>query len=455
MEMMEAGELLKSMSPIINSETNDEAERGVLAGLLSGDDRVVIEIDDTGLIETDFYFEDHRLIFRSTERLKRRGRKIDIVTVADDLDRRGELELSGGHGKISELGGQVMSPSICRSYAEIIKDKSRMRSLKVALNVADHDVKAGSKNVDDILNSLSADLSDIENKMAKKKYDISATTKNCLDKMVALGNQRDAMPTGFQDFDNLCGGLGNGDLMIVAGRPSMGKTCFALDVARNVAIKDKKTVMIFSLEMSDEQLVDRLISAECKVSTKKNNASKDEISSIVSAAATISESSIVIDDTAGLRVSDIRARAKSVNLKQKIDLLIVDYIQLISSERNLSSRTGEVSEISNSLKRLARELSCPVIVVSQLNRGPEARTDKRPLMSDLRESGAIEQDADQIVLLFREEYYGGPKTPEENKGKAELILSKNRNGPTGIVELSFISDVPCFADLTRIDYGEF
>ena len=229
----------------------------------------------------------------------------------------------------------------------------------------------------------------------------------------------------------------------------MGKTCWGLDVARHVALEKQKPVLIFSLEMTSEQLTERLIGAESRVSTKAPTLNTKEKSDLITAAGIIADSPIMIDDAAGLSVAEIRSRTRKISNTTPLSLVVVDYIQLLTSSRDLSNRAGEMSETSNGLKRLARELKVPVIAISQLNRGPESRLDKRPLMSDLRESGAIEQDADMVMLLYREEYYGKDKTPEEAKGIAEFIVSKNRNGPTGMVRLKFESEIPKFENLSK------
>ena len=426
-----------------------DAERGLISAALYDGEAVLDKAEDAGLKAEDFYLVECATIWSAMLSLSRKKRAIDSVTVVEELNRKAKLRSVGGAVAVSKLSGSVVSSAMAKAYSEIIIEQSRIRSLQRTIATAKFEIENGTATSTEIINQTRMEMSNLEVRGGSIEFNISDVTKSVLDSMPAFGGTRDVVKTGFLDLDNLIGGFGGGDLIVVAGRPSMGKTCWGLDVARHVALGEKKPVLIFSLEMTDNQLVERLIGAQANVETKKKTFNAVENRDVVEAAGTISEAPIIIDDTAGLSVGNIRARARKAHAKHGLGLVVIDYMQLLTSERNLDSRTGEMSETSNSLKRLARELRCPVVAMSQLTRGPESRLNKRPLMSDLRESGAIEQDADMVALLYREEYYGGEKTPDESKGIAELIISKNRNGPTGVVKLHFASSIPKFSNHTQ------
>jgi replicative DNA helicase len=429
-----------------------EAERGVVGSVFLDSEFALRKCEEAALTSDDFYFNDCRNIFSAFESLQKKARKIDPVTVMEELSRQARLSKIGGPAKVSELSASCVSPVMSGVYAEIIVEKSKLRSLGDVLNRCLQHSRCGSMTSGKIMDAARREISAIETSGSVGDYDMKSIAQSVLESLPALGGTRETTTTGFVDLDNLVGGFGAGDLVIIAGRPSMGKTCIGLDMARHVGIKDQKPVMVFSLEMTSEQLMERLIAAESGVSTKKPSFTSSEAVSVTGAAGIVGESPILIDDTGGISVSQIRSRARQAHIKFGLGLIVVDYIQLLGNERNLENRVGEMSETSNALKRLAKELKVPIIVMSQLNRGPESRLDKRPLMSDLRESGAIEQDADIVALLYREEYYAQDKTPDDAKGIAELIISKNRNGPTGKVKLKFVADIPSFknlADLSR------
>ena len=431
-----------------------DAERGLISAMMFDAVAVVEKAEDVGLKSADFYLPYCREMWKAGISLVRKERPVDAVTIVEELNRKATLSIVGGPGAISQLSTIIVAPTMAAAYCEIIVEQSRIRSLSVSLANASFEAKSGGKNSMEIIDTARREMSEIEIRGGDIEFDILQTTKTVLQSLEALGGKRETMPTGFIDVDSMIGGFAGGDLVIVAGRPSMGKTCWALDVARHVGLKEDKNVLIFSLEMTSEQLTERLIGGEARVSTKKARFSTSERDAVMSAAGSIGDSKIIIDDTAGLSVSEIRSRARKIHNKNPLGMVVIDYIQLLASERKLDNRSGEMAETSNALKRLARELRIPVVAMSQLNRGTESRLDKRPLMSDLRESGAIEQDADIVALLYREEYYGGDKTPDASKGIAELMISKNRNGPTGKVKLKFTAEVPRFDNLAKEDAHE-
>ena len=456
-DTIELGDLLVEQRSRDTSDTQAitetwsvEAERGMIGSVFLDPDYTLRKCEEVALTSGDFFFEDCRAIFSAFESLQKKARSIDTVTVMEELSRRATLAKIGGPGRISELSTSIVSPVMCKVYAEIIVEKSKLRGLGDILNRCLQHSKCGSMNSDQIMDTARREMSAIETSGSVGDYDMESVAKSVLESLPALGGKRETISTGFVDLDNLLGGLGAGDLIIVAGRPSMGKTCFGLDVARHVGVRNQKPVLVFSLEMTSEQLMERLIAAESGVSTKKATFTTSEATSVTGAAATVGGSPVLIDDTGGISVAEIRSRSRQANIKFGLGLIVVDYIQLLGNERNLENRVGEMSETSNALKRLAKELRVPVIVMSQLNRGPESRLNKRPLMSDLRESGAIEQDADVVALLYREEYYAQDKTPDSEKGVAELIISKNRNGPTGNVKLRFLPEMPSFKNISNI-----
>ena len=426
------------------------AEKSILQALLFAPEQTVEIVEEHGLMASDFFSQANAFTMEAIEFLLKKRKPVDTLSVCDELNRRDRLRKVGGATFLTDLSKDVMFTSLGTNMsAQLVVDCSRRRTLSEMIFKGMMNCQTGTHRTIEVIDELRRGMSEVEVRGGASRFDLQAVAKTVLESLPALGGKRDTIPTGFIDLDNLIGGMSGGDLVIVAGRPSMGKTCWGLDVARKLAVEKAKPVLLFSLEMTTEQLTERLIGAEAGVSTKASHLNDNEKAKVIEAAGIIGDAPITIDDAAGLSVADIRARTRKIANHTPLSLVVVDYIQLLSSSRDLKNRTGEMSETSNGLKRLARELRVPVVAISQLNRGPEARLDKRPLMSDLRESGAIEQDADMVMLLYREEYYGKEKTPDEAKGVAECIISKNRNGPTGMVRLKFQSEIPRFDNLIR------
>lgn len=416
-----------------------ESEQAVLGGLLM-DNTAIDRID---LAESDFYAHAHRLIWRSITGLIDACNPADVITVAEVLDAAGELDRVGGLAYIVALSSQTPSAANIRSYAKTVKDRAMLRRL----------AEAGMRITDMAYANGDASAAVADAQQAVMELDTteagqeSITLKDALRAMVeridrvSNGTEK-ATKTGFTDIDRKIIGLGSGDMVVVAGRPSMGKTAFAMQIATHVS--ELAPVQIFSLEMGSEQLAMRMAAAEAKIDMmrlRSGNLHDEDWTRLTYALERLHKRPIYIDDRAGLTVSQIRARARQTKRKNGLGLVVVDYIGLIHGEGN--NRVEVVSEISRGMKAMARELGVPVIALSQLSRKVEERGDKRPMMSDLRESGSIEQDADVILLLYRDEYYN---TDTRWKGVAECNVAKQRNGPTGMVPLTFLADHAQFGD---------
>lgn len=423
-----------------------EAEVAVLGGLLNDPDAVtrVVEILD----ESMFFREAHRRIFRAVSRLFARGIAADVITVGDELRNAGELDAAGGLPYLAELLDAVPTAANIQYHARIVQSKALLRRLIEASGQIVRDVyEESDRPVEEVLDQAEQRIFQVAQSHDRGGFvRIKRILKETFEKIERLqesGAPVTGVPTGFRDLDRLTAGLHPGDLAIVAARPSMGKTSWVLNAAQNAAIDHNVPVAIFSLEMSKEQLVQRFLCAEGRVDAARlrvGRLSAEEMQRLVRAAGLLNVAPIWIDDSPGSTVLEMRAKARRLKADEDIGLLVIDYLQLMSggSHRD-DSRTQEVSAISRGLKALARELEIPVIALSQLSRAPEQRQDKRPMLSDLRESGSIEQDADLVMFLFREEYYLRPEEVEERgvAGKAELILAKHRNGPTGHISLYF------------------
>lgn len=425
--------------------SNIEVEQAVLACLLLDEksiDKVatLLEIDD-------FYHPYHKIIYKTIVDLHNENKPLDVVTVVSKLGDRGELDKAGGIDYISTLVDIIPNASNLSYYANIAKEKALVRKLiTVTSEISDKSYNF-SGNLDELLDEAERNIFKIAE--YKLKNDIKhigpliSETFHTLESLYQKNEQIVGIPTGFIDLDKIIGGFQLSDFVIIAGRPGMGKTAFALNIAVNTAVKYKKSVAIFSLEMSSGQLVQRLISSEAKInSTKLRNGklSMDEWQGLASVGGLLSETKLFIDDTAAISALDLRAKCRRLKREHELDLIIVDYLQLMAGGK-AENREQQISEISRNLKALAKELNIPVIALSQLNRSVESRSDKRPYPSDLRESGAIEQDADLILFLYRDEVYNkDTKMP----GVAEVIISKHRNGPTGIVPLAFLKEYTKF-----------
>ena len=425
-----------------------EAETAVLGGMLIDREAVTRAVEHVN--ESMFYREANRRLFRAMVRLYERGGVIDVITVTDELKKTAELDAAGGFDYLAALVDAVPTAANVEYHARIVRDKALLRRLVEQASQIIRDVyDQGERSVDEVLDAAEARIFKVAESHKREGFvwikEILWAAFEHIEKLQESKGGITGVPTGFQDLDRMTTGLQKGDLCIVAGRPSMGKTSWVMNVAANAAIGHSVPVALFSLEMSSEQLVQRLLCAEGRIDAQKlrrGRLSPEEHQRLASAAGHLNTAPIWIDDSPGSNVLEIRAKARRLQSEIRSDgkdlgMVVVDYLQLMSGASRTDNRVQEVSEISRGLKALARELEVPVVALSQLSRGPEQRTDKRPMLSDLRESGSIEQDADIVMFLYRPEYYAAMDKKEELEGKAELIISKQRNGPTGVVDLYF------------------
>jgi replicative DNA helicase len=428
---------------------NIDAERSILGAILL-DNFTYTQASSENLQADDFSLDSHRRIYGRITDLADSGRPVDLVTLAEELSRRKEVEAIGGVAYLSSLtDGLPHRPNI-EQYVRIVKDKALLRGLIFAANAAVARAMDEAEPAQDVLTSAEAAIYELSDKRFTSGFrDVKQIVKESFGSIDALyerGQRVTGLETHFVDLDNLTSGLQRSDLIIIAARPSMGKTALALNIAENAAVKDNKVVGMFSLEMSREALLLRLLCSNAIVDSHKLRTGflgRDDYQKLVAALGRLAEAPVFIDDTPGITISEMRAKARRLQHQMggRLDLLIVDYLQLMSGgapggKARFENRTQEVSAISRGLKLLAKELRVPVIGLSQLSRAPESRGgDHRPQLSDLRESGSIEQDADLVGFIFREEVYN--PTPE-NEGFAELIIAKQRNGPTGKVDLAFL-----------------
>lgn len=425
-----------------------EAETAVLGGMLI--DREAITRAVEHLDEGMFYREANRRLYRAMVRLFERGDVIDVITVSEELKKTGEMESAGGFDYLGALVDAVPTAANIAFHARIVRDKALLRRLVEQSSQIIRDVyEQGERDVNEILDQAEARIFQVAESHKREGFvwikEILWSAFEHIERLQESATGITGVPTGLPDLDRLTTGLQKGDLCIVAARPSMGKTSLALNVAAHAAIEEGIPTAIFSLEMSSEQLVQRLLCAEGRIDAQKlrrGKLSQEEHQRLAAAAGHLNTAPIWIDDQPGANVLEIRAKARRLQSelrsdKKDLGLVLIDYMQLMSGTSQAESRVQEVSQISRGLKALARELEVPVIALSQLSRGPEQRTDKRPMLSDLRESGSIEQDADLVMFLYRPEYYAPAEKREELEGKCELILSKQRNGPTGVIELYF------------------
>lgn len=436
---------------------NLEAEESVLGGILL--DNQAIDAAVEILTPDDFYRESHRKVLRAMIDLQQRSEPIDLITLTEVLTSRGELQQIGGSAYLQELAEKVPTAANVGYYARIVRQKAILRSLiTTATEIATRGYESNA-DVDQFLDEAEHKIFEIsEKKVRQGLVPVSKIVFESM-KMIEQMYQRKELvtgvPSGFHDLDRMLAGLQPSDLIIVAGRPSMGKTAFALNIAQYAAIEARSGVAIFSLEMSKEQLVLRLLCSEARVDQSKIRsgfAGNNDFSRLAQAASRLNESPIYIDDTPALSVLELRAKARRLKRdpNANLGLIMVDYLQLMRGVSN-ESREQEISSISRSLKALAKELNVPVIALSQLNRAVESRADKKPIMADLRESGAIEQDADVIAFLFRPVVYDS----SANERDAEVIIAKQRNGPIGNVPLTFMSEYTRFENRTddEVDFG--
>lgn len=425
-----------------------EAEKAVIGGLLlvaSAWDKVADKI-----AEEDFYHKNHRCIFRAIQSISENSQACDVVTVSEWLELHQLAEDSGGLDYLTEIASNTPGASNIIAYAQIVREKSVLRQLiEIGGQLADNAFNPDGINSDHILEEAERLIFQIREQTLKTKSgfqnikSILGDTITTLEKLTESKGSITGLPYGWQDLDNMTSGLQKSDLIIVAGRPAMGKTSFAMNIAERAAIKGS-CVAIFSMEMSSVQLVMRMFSSLARINQRNLRSGQikdEEWPRIGQQQALLSQSKLFIDDTPALSPSEIRARCRRLKRSHGLDMVVIDYLQLMQVPGNKENRATEISEISRSLKALAKELDIPVIALSQLNRSLEQRPNKRPVMSDLRESGAIEQDADLIIFIYRDEVYN---EDSPHKGKAEIILGKHRNGATGTVPLTFLGEYTRF-----------
>ena len=419
-----------------------EAEQAVLGGLLLAS-RAWEQVADI-ISETDFYREDHRLLFRAIYELSDAGQPCDAVTVTEWFEARGQVEQVDGGDYIAQLASNTPSAANVRAYAKIVREKSILRQLiDVGAEITSGAFSLEGRSSQELLEAAERAvfaIADQGQRSGSTYVSVQDMLKDAIDRIQELHEYEGEItgtPTGFKDFDKLTAGLQDSDLIIVAGRPAMGKTTFAMNIAENAAIKHEVPVAVFSMEMSSLQLVMRLFSSLGSIDqTRLRTGNLDDLDwpKLTSAMNLLHKSRIFIDETASLSPAELRARARRLKREHDIGLIVVDYLQLMAVPGSTENRATEIAEISRSLKAIAKELHVPVIALSQLNRALEQRPNKRPVMADLRESGSIEQDADLIVFIYRDEVYND-ESPD--KGLAEIIIGKHRNGPTDTVKLSF------------------
>ncbi|HEY0051584.1 MAG TPA: replicative DNA helicase [Pyrinomonadaceae bacterium] len=428
--------------------SSPESERVILGAILL--DNTLISQAIELLSQDDFYSPLHRRVFRAMSNLFERGDKIDPILIGEELRKEGQLENIGGVATITNLTYGLPHFSNIAHYAKIVHDKAVIRNLIKVCNNVVSEALSEEEDAEVVLDHAEQAIFALADERTRQGFShIKPVAETVLAKVQEYARREShaltGLSTGFRDLDQMTSGLQQTDLIIVAARPSMGKTALCLTLAQNAATLENAVVAVFSLEMSKEQLVMRMLSSEAKVDAHRFRSgflTRDEWGRLAEAIGTLSEAKIFIDDTAGISVLEMRAKTRRLIAEQKkLDLIVVDYLQLMSGSRRTESRQQEVSAISRELKGLAKELGVPVVALSQLSRAPEARNPPKPMMSDLRESGSIEQDADVVAFIYRDDYY---KPTEENAGIAELIISKQRNGPTGTVKLAFLKEFTRF-----------
>lgn len=431
---------------------NIEAEQSVLGAMLLDKEALsnVAEI----ISSQDFYRDDHKEIFEAIMDLYERAEPIDLITVSEQLKARGSLDGIGGLEYLTNLANAVPTTANAKHYAKIVEEKSILRRLiRVSSEIVNMSYEA-SEEVSYVLDKAEKNIFDVLQKRNAQGFspikEVLIDTFNRLEELYNNKGFVTGIATGFTDLDYKTSGLQNSDLILIAARPAMGKTSFVLNIAQYAAIHGKVPVAIFSLEMSKDQLVNRMLCSEAMVDSQKIRTGKLEDSDwqkVARALGPLSEAPIYIDDTPGVTAMEIRAKCRRLKIEKNLGLVVIDYLQLMQGRsRGNDSRQQEISEISRSLKILAKEINVPVLTLSQLSRAPEQRTDHRPILSDLRESGAIEQDADIVMFLYRDDYYN-PDT--EKKNIAEAIIAKHRNGSTGTVELAWLGQYTKFANLEK------
>lgn len=430
-----------------------EAEQAVIGSMLTDNDAVMAAVEK--LKVDSFYREDNKLIFEAIINLYNRSEPVDLVTVKDELTSMGSFEKVGGFEYLATLPDKVPTTANAQKYIDIVEEKATLRQL---IKTANEIIELGynpTEEVESIMAGAEKKIFDIiQNKNQKSYTPIKDVLIESFTKLEELYNQKSkitGVPTGFVDLDDKTAGLHGSDLILIAARPAMGKTAFALNIAAHAAIREHTPVAIFNLEMSKDQLVNRILCIEAMVDSNKVMTGKleeDDWSKLAGVVGPISDSGIYIDDTPGISIMEIRTKCRKLKMEKNIGLIVIDYIQLIQGSNNKKngSREQEIAEISRSLKILAKELNVPVIALSQLSRAVEQRPDHRPMLSDLRESGSIEQDADIVMFLYRDDYYN---PDSEEKDISEVIIAKHRAGSTGTVKLLWMGNYTKFVNLAR------
>ncbi len=429
---------------------NLEAEQSVLGSMIIDKNAIVRATES--LKSDDFYRDSHKVIFSGIMELFQKDIPIDMITLIEHLKSVEKLDSAGGISYITEISNSVPSIANLNSYVKIVEEKAILRRLIRASNEIIEKTYSGQDVVENVIDFAQKKVFDIAEKRSTNDYEpISSVLERGFLEIERLFNNKGAItgiPTGFKDLDAKTSGFQKGDMVLIAARPSMGKTTFALNIAQQAALRAGKSVVIFSLEMSKEQLAYKLLCAEANVDMLKlrtGNLDDEDWENIARASGPLAAAKIYIDDTAGVSVMEMRAKCRRIKMEYGVDLIMIDYLQLMSGSGE--SRQQEVSEISRSIKALAKEMQCPVVALSQLSRAPEQRADHRPMLSDLRESGSIEQDADVVMFLYRDEYYN--KETEE-KNVAECIIAKQRNGPVGTVKMAWLGQYSKFGNLDTI-----
>ena len=430
-----------------------EAEQAVIGSMLTDKDAVMIAIEK--LKPQDFYRDDNKSIYEAMRNLYDKAQPIDLITVKDELDAMNLSDKIGGMEYLALLPAKVPTTANVEKYIQIVQEKSMLRSLIKAGNEIIDLGYSPNEEIEDIMNGAEKRIYDLIQSKDKTGYSpIKDVLIESITKLEELYNRKQhitGVATGFTELDYMTTGLHGSELVLLAARPAMGKSAFALNIATNAATKSNVPVAIFNLEMSKEQLVDRIISSEATVDSNKIRTGKleeEDWSKVANILGELSEAPIYIDDTPGISVAEIRTRCRKLKMEKNIGLIIIDYLQLVqgSNGRKNGTREQEIAEISRSLKILAKELNVPVIALSQLSRAVEGREDHRPMLSDLRESGSIEQDADIVMFLYRDDYYN---KDSEDKGLTEVIIAKNRGGSTGMVKLVWMGSYTKFGNLQR------
>jgi replicative DNA helicase len=434
-----------------------DAERSVLCAMLLDIEAVEKALEMLGEEPRDFYRDAHRKIYSAIIGLTDKNQRPDLITLTDELSRRGELEAVGGTDYLSTLFEYAATSANVDQHLGLVKEKGLLRRLIATAHAIASDAYAGRHETEEILDRAEARIFEIgEERMTQGFAPIKDLIHPNIHKIQELYDRKEhvtGVPTGFTDLDEKTAGFQSSDLIVIAGRPGMGKTSFALNIAENAALLAGRKVGVFSLEMSRDQLVQRLLCSQARVDLSKlrrGYLSDRDWRSLTAASGRLYEAPIFIDETAGITVLDVRTRARRLKAEHGLDLLVVDYLQLMHGSGRVENRVQEVSQMTRSLKALAKELDIPIVILSQLSRAPESseRRSKIPQLSDLRESGAIEQDADIVLFIYREELYK-PEV-EELKNKAQVIIAKHRNGPTGLINLTFLKESTRFENFTEI-----